>query len=277
VEFDAAVRGKPFADAVGKTTGEYLLRDCGGRMISVRTSGRCNFASKAIPSGNGRIVAIVSQYDSEMQLTIRNYTEVKMNDPPCTSLPTGTVPNTATFTIGAPVATISETFSDVAVNVTFEREGWINYNELGGAKWKGNVKAGTYRALKASSYGTAENNSMWLISPPVIWKDGLKLSFKTGIEFYSPGHDEIVAAYISTSYNGANFAAANWTRIDGASFANGLDVNYTGPLGLKSSGDIDLKTIGPLKSYSGNFFVAFRYTGDPAHTSNIYLDDVVIK
>lgn len=277
VEFDAPVRGKTFADAVGKISSEYLLRDCSGKSISVRTSGRCNFASKTIPAGNGKLIAVVSQYESEMQLSIRNYGEVKMNGIPCTSVSTGTVANTATFALSAPVSTINESFNAVSSNINFDQGGWINYNEIGNSKWKGNIKSGNYKALKATSYGTAENNTMWLISPPIIYRSGLKLSFKTGVEFYSPGHVDPVLAFISTNYNGKNFATANWTKIEAVVLANSTDVNYTGPLGLKNSGVIDLKGLLLLQSYSGNFFVAFRYAGDPAHTSNFYIDDVLVE
>ena len=277
VEFDAIVRGKTFADAVGKTSTEYLLRDCSGKSISVRTSGRCNFAAKTIPSGNGKLIAVVSQYDSEMQLSIRSFMDVKMTNTPCTSLSTGTVANTATFVLGAPVSTINESFNGVSLNLNFDQAGWINYNEIGNTKWKGSIKTGNYKALKASSYGTAENNTLWIISPPIVYKNTLKLSFKTGVEFFSPGHIDPITVFVSTNYNGRNFTAAGWTKVDAAVLANSTDVNYTGPLGLKSSGVIELKTLAPLQSYSGNFFVAFRYSGDPAHTSNIYLDDILIE
>ncbi len=277
VEFDAVVRGKTFADAVSKTSSEYLVRDCLGKSISVRTSGRCNFAGKTIPSGNGKLIAIVSQYDSEMQLTIRAFTDVKMVNSACTSVPTGTAPNTATFALAAPVTSINESFNDAVQNITFEQGGWINYNETGNSKWKGNIKSGNYKALKATSYGTAENNAMWFISPPIVYNSSLKLSFKSAVEFYSAGHTEPLMAYISTDYNGRNFATSSWTKLSGVNYANAADVNYTGPLGLKSSGEISLKTITGLQSYSGNFFVAFRYCGDQAHTSNFYLDDIMVQ
>jgi hypothetical protein len=276
VEFDAIVRGKTFADAVSKTSSEYLLRDCAGKSISIRTSGRSNFASKIIPSANGKLIAIVSQYDSEMQLSIRNFADVKMVNAACTSVPSGTVANTATFVLAAAVNTLNESFNAAGQNITFEQAGWINYNETGNNKWKGNIKSGNYKSLKATSYGTSEKNVMWLISPPVVYANTLKLSFKTAMEFYSNGHTEPLMAFISTDYNGSNFSTANWSKIESASYASASDVNYTGPLGLKSSGEILLKTISPLQSYQGTFVIGFRYSGDAAHTSNFYLDDVMV-
>jgi hypothetical protein len=73
-----------FADAIGKTTTNQTIATCeAGKVLTVRTSGRCNFTGKPLPKGNGSIVGIVSQYNGTMQLTLREYTEVNMNSPLC--------------------------------------------------------------------------------------------------------------------------------------------------------------------------------------------------
>jgi hypothetical protein len=277
VEFDALHRSKPFADAIGKLPAEHIIRDCFGKSVALRTSGRSNFASKLTPAGNGKLVAMVSQYNDEMQLIMRDHNDLKMSAPPCTGILTGTAANTATFVLAAPVTSISESFNEVTLNLNFEQAGWINFNETGSAKWKGSVKSGSYKAVRASAFATGETNSMWLISPPVIFSPGMKLSFKTGVEYYTPGHVQPIMAYVCTDFNGKNLLTANWTKIETAAYANGGDVNYTGPLGIKSSGEIVLKDVEILKNYTGNLFIAFRYSGSPAFTSNIYLDDIYVK
>jgi hypothetical protein len=270
-------RGKTFADAVGKTTGVLSITDCSGKKISLRSSGRSNFAGKQAPYGNGKLIAVVSQYNSEMQLGIRNYNELSMNGKTCTGSVTPGVVNNATFTLAAPVATLHENFDAVSLNEDFAQNGWINYNQMGSLKWKGSVKTGNYRSLRASSYATGENNVIWLISPPVVYKSSLRLSFKTGAEYWVPGHQEAVMAYVCTDFDGKNFAAANWTPLASALYADGADGNYNGPYGLKSSGWIELKSIDLLKNPPSHFFVAFKYSGTPVFTSNIYLDEILLE
>jgi hypothetical protein len=276
VEFLETDRGKPFGDAIGKGSFEYTLADCAGKKISVRTSGFANFASKPLPAGNGKITGVITQYNNDMQFTVTNYNSISMNARPCTGGSSTTV-ITPSFVLSAPVATLNESFNNIISNADFFQAGWINYNEQGSFKWKGNVKSVSFKSLKASAFGTGEANVMWLISPPVIYKSNMNLSFKTGTEFYDTGHPDPIKAYISTDFNGNNFTAANWLAVPGASYTTGADGSYTGATGMKTSGVIKLSTIPMFSNYSGNLFVAFKYSGTPSFDSNIYLDDVVVE
>jgi hypothetical protein len=75
--------GEPFADAPNLVTKNRMLQDCNGNEIIVRTSGYANFADVAVPEGNGSLVAIVSQFNNDMQLFIRSIGEVVMEDNRC--------------------------------------------------------------------------------------------------------------------------------------------------------------------------------------------------
>ena len=59
------------------------LEDCGGAQVLVRTSGYADFAGTSVPDGKGSFVAVVSQFQSDMQLYIRDINEVQLNGPRC--------------------------------------------------------------------------------------------------------------------------------------------------------------------------------------------------
>jgi hypothetical protein len=274
VEFVFGDRGVELGDAVGRSRKDLVITDCNSNTITLSTSGYANYASELTPSGNGRITAIVTRYENQMNLELRKFSDLSMQDSPCTSSATATG---GTFVLGAPVSQISENFSSITDLAEFSQEGWINYNEAGKTRWKGNVKAVIYKAIRATAFGTGEKNLTWLISPPVIYQSGLKVSFKSGIEYFKPGHTDHLVAFVSTNFNGQNFKTANWTLLPGAVYAGGSDGNYSGSGGLRSSGEIDLKEMPLFSGFTGNFFVAFRYSGEPGFDSNVYLDDVVVQ
>ncbi|HRD38279.1 MAG TPA: hypothetical protein PLC65_06575, partial [Bacteroidia bacterium] len=77
-----------------------------------------------IPTGNGSIIAIVSQYGTTMQLSIRKINEVNMTGPLCST-------PVSTFVIGSPVTSINESFNSITAGSDFALTGWINYNQVG--------------------------------------------------------------------------------------------------------------------------------------------------
>ena len=261
-------KGLPFADAIGKQSLNRTLKVCGGTTtLTVRSSGYANFANKAIPSGSGYMIAIVTQYNSTMQMTIRDYQEVQM---------TGTGCPPPSFTLATPVASLSENFSSIATtNITFTNNGWMNYAEIGNAIWKTNIN-GALKAMKASSFNSGDaTNRMYLISRPIIYNPALTLSFKTAFGFWDSGHPTPITAMVSTNFDGTNANTANWTAVPGLTYAAGTGSFY--PNGTINSGTVNLNTVNILNGYSGNFFVAFKYYGNTTYNSDIYVDDILVQ
>src|SRR5690606_2049372 len=90
VEFTAGELGQTYSDPVGQTNQNRMLTDCEGNLVIVRTSGYANFAGTPIPYGNGSIVAVVGQFGGDMQLFIRDISEVEMEGERCTAGGPGT-------------------------------------------------------------------------------------------------------------------------------------------------------------------------------------------
>ena len=78
VQFVDTDTSETFADAAGLQTENRLLQDSLDNQILVRTSGYATFAGLNIPNGSGSIIAVVGQYNDDMQLTIRRMSEVVM-------------------------------------------------------------------------------------------------------------------------------------------------------------------------------------------------------
>ncbi len=83
VQFKIADAGKPFADKEGLQSLNRILEDCDGSQVIVRTSGYANFANTNTPSGNGSLIAVVSQFQNDIQLYIRQIEEVQLNHDRC--------------------------------------------------------------------------------------------------------------------------------------------------------------------------------------------------
>jgi len=269
VEFITADKAQPFANVITKSSVNRNVKPCGSnsQVLTVRTSGYANFANEPTPSGSGKITAIVTQYNSTMQLTIRNFNEVQMSGSGCP---------TPTYQVGSPVSSINENFNSIAsTNIVYNETGWLNIAEEGNAQWRTDIN-GTHKALKATAFSSGDpNNIISLITPPIIYQSTMTMSFTTGFGFWDSGHLEPIVAFVSTNFDGTNLTTANWTAVS-ANYANGTGSFY--PNGSTNSGVINLNSISILNGYSGNFFVAFKYKGKAGvHDSNIFLDNIRIE
>lgn len=83
VQFKASEMGKTYADPINKYSMNRMLQDCDNNEIIVRSSGYANFAGDTLPAGKGSLVAIVSEYNGEMQLYIRSLAETQLTEERC--------------------------------------------------------------------------------------------------------------------------------------------------------------------------------------------------
>ncbi len=81
VEFSLKDKSKNYADAT--RAGNRTVEDCIGNTIIVRTSNYADFADVALPDGNGTIIGVLSRYRNDVQLGIRDTSDVMLNNPSC--------------------------------------------------------------------------------------------------------------------------------------------------------------------------------------------------
>ncbi|MCF8368464.1 MAG: DUF5689 domain-containing protein [Bacteroidales bacterium] len=164
VQFTDAMLGQTFADSVTQTTENKYFRDCFWDSLIVRTSGFANFANTPLPESRGKIIAIASVYDSDVQLVVRNYSELEMNQSRCS--------------IGSGGSDIYFEDFDEGWN------GWTEVSDQGAQSWSiDNLNGidGTPCAQINGFYLGYNSNSDWLISPEIdiTGYSSLSLNFMT--------------------------------------------------------------------------------------------------
>lgn len=236
-----------FADAIGKTDVNQGLKGCSGAStLTVRTSGYANFAGAALPTGNGSIVGIVSQYNSTMQLTIRNYNEVNMTGALCTS------------TL-APGMYLSKDFEDLSMT----SGGWTQQNVIGSINWNASSFS-SQNFAKCSNYTSSVNIACetWLISPPVAITTATNpnLYFQNACN-YTGAQMEV---WVSTNYTSGAPSTATWTQLS--------PTLSPGSWTFVSSGAISLSAY-----KTANTRIAFKYIGSSTNGKTWEVDDIIVK
>src|ERR1043165_3810966 len=83
VEFTQSDAGQPFADGFNKQSVGRDVKDCSGHTVEMYNSGYSLFANHLTPSGNGKLVAIYSLYNTTGQLLLRSESDLDMDSTRC--------------------------------------------------------------------------------------------------------------------------------------------------------------------------------------------------
>lgn len=234
-----------FADALGKNDVNQGIKSCSTPTLTVRTSGYSNFAGAALPTGNGSIIGIVSQYGTTMQLSIRNYNEVNMTGALCGS------------TL-APGTYMNKDFEDLSIT----SGGWTQQNVIGSINWTASTFSGQNFAKCTNFSGSNVACETWLISPPVsiATSTNPNLYFQSACN-YTGAQMEV---WVSTNYTSGAPSTATWTQLS--------PTLSPGSWTFVSSGTVS------LASYkSATTRVAFKYIGSNTDGKTWEVDDVIIK
>lgn len=271
VEFSTNDLGRTFANAVTQQTENRTLMNCAGASVLVRTSGYSDFAGTVVPSGRGSFVAVVGQFNTDMQLFIRNINEVQMNGPRCNS----TEPGPCTYNV-PPVSSVLQDFSSVTLNdVDYVNPDWVNLPTQGTRVWRGRVFQSD-KYLRATAFGSNQTNQAWFITPPVQLTGGqVTLSFRSAIAFWDqPSWPSPLTVKVSNNFDGCDINGATWTTITGYTAPTQTTANYT----FVNSGSINVNTF-LAGGTTGNIHVAFVYNGQHpgGATTTLDLDDIVIQ
>src|SRR5690606_14175976 len=102
------------------------VENCEGQTVILRTSGFADFKNLTLPEGNGTLTAILSIFNSEVQLFINDVTDVDMTGERCSN--------------GGPGDAVELPFSQnfeeqsAGTGMTVNIEGWTNVNVNGGTR-----------------------------------------------------------------------------------------------------------------------------------------------
>jgi len=249
VQFLSSELGNTYADGVNLQSQNRMLEDSLGNQIIVRTSGFANFADNPLPQGSGSIIAIVSQFNTDLQLLIRNPNEVNFPNPRFGASPP------------PPGNSITKNFSDQSIT----SGGWTTQLITGTFNWTtsdaGSV--GNYYAKMSNWTGSANITSeTWFISPAIDLSasSSSTLDFRNASNFSGPNMEVLV----STDYDGISApSTATWTT---------LGVNLSaGSFAWVNGGPVSLNSF-----LTTNVYIAFKYTGTSTSGKTWEVDDIII-
>lgn len=276
VEFVGGELGATYSDPIGQTNQNRTLTDCDGNGVIVRTSGFSNFAGDLLPEGNGSFVAVVGQFNTTMQLYIRDITEVQLSGPRCTEGGGGGGGGGDCEYDVSPVFAVNQDFSDVATNDTdYNNPDWVNLNYEGNRVWRGRIFQDS-KYLRATSFGSNESNEAWFVTPPVnVGGPQLGLSFESATAFWNePEWPHPLTVKVSTDFDGCNIDEANWTTITGYNQGDQGTANYA----FIPSGTVNVVDFLP-SGFNGAVHIAFIYNGQHPNgvTTTLDLDNIQIQ
>jgi hypothetical protein len=253
---------------VGKTTtfaaessdsfdGERQLESCAtGNSVILSTSTFSDFKSLNLPANRGSIEGVLTRdfFDDFYTIYINTPEGIDFEGDRCDPV-------------------FEEKFNSAVDNTELDIEGWINYAEAGSEVWTEQVFSGNgYAEFNPYNSGDASNIG-WLITPAIDLdaQEGEFLTFETEHAYPDSGHDPL-DVLISTDFDGDpnNIATATWTELT-------FDVSYIVDFGtwynFTSSGNVD------ISGYSGNAYIAFRYTGSDTSNQNmtLHVDNVKVS
>ena len=281
-----------------KYSGTVKVKDASGE-VQLFTRTAATFSGQNIPSGTISVTAILSEFTSGIQLSIRNLTDIEGGAPcdvnnatadcdgdgvangqdcspsnkdiypgaPCDDANAATVNdkyNAQCICEGsAPGAGLDESFNSQTNNVDITLTGWVNVAVKGTRKWQAKLFSGNLYAQATSFNDTAPAMETWLITPEVNTAVTPTLTFETAKAFWV--HDGL-SVWATSNYTG-DPATTTWTKVNGK-VAVKDDADNT----FIPSGNVD------LKSFGAKVKIGFKYEGaGGTNTSTFRVDNVVVK
>ncbi|HBL79938.1 MAG TPA: hypothetical protein DDZ79_08420 [Aequorivita sp.] len=234
------------------------VENCDGQTVILRTSGFADFKNITLPEGNGSLTAILSIFNSDVQLFINSPEDVNMTGERCGNNGPGDaveLPFTQNFE-GLSAGT------GMAVNL----DGWTNVNVNNGTRLWEVREFDSNKYAQTSAYNSNENPyEVWLVTPGLILPSGSSptLTFETNDGF---NNGAALTVKVSTDFTG-DVTAATWTNLS-ATISSGNSSGYGDE--FTPSGDVD------LSAYAGQVvYIAYQYEGASNGTTTTYQIDNV--
>jgi hypothetical protein len=244
VEFQCFEMCKTWADPVTQYDENRELVDTAFNTIVVRSSGYSNFAAETLPMGQGSVIAVVSQYLTTVQLTIRTPDELTLYG----TRKTACLPFLQDFE------------SEMVTTCD-----WSYQNVVGAVDWTVSDQGSTdfYGVISNYINGSNDTCETWYVSPAVNISSMANpmLHFESDVRYSG----DPLQVYVTTNYTG-DVTTTSWTPL--AATLDTDDMNW----GFVPSGNISL-----LPYISSNLRVAFKYMGSNTDGSTWELDDIKIE
>ncbi len=227
--------------------------------LAIFTYAQSTFANDAPPTDTVDVTGYLNEFNSP-QLIIRTLADVVVSGGSSGGGGGG----------GGGGGALTSLNEDFQSNNNFDpvsASGWMNTTNVNnGRTWQAREFDSNIYAQATAFNDSAPNVDAWLVTPKLDFAAGLQISFETATAFHVHQGLEVL---VSTDYVGSGDpSTATWTPLSGATIADAS----TGDNNWVPSGDVS------LAGYSGEGFVAFRYTGaGSGNTSTFRVDNVVVS
>ena len=234
------------------------IEDCDGNIVIMRTSGFSDFKNMTLPAGNGTVTAILSIFNSDIQLFIRDTGDVQMTGERCED--GGNEPGEAVALPFTENFEAQPSGTGTAVNIA----GWTNVNVNDGSRVWEVREFDNVKYAQTSAFSSNENPyEVWMVTPGLILPEGSAPTFTFDSK---DGHynGDPLTVKISTDFTG-DVTTATWDTLNVT-----LSVGNTSGYGQNfvPSGDID------LSAYAGQVaYIAFQYKGASNGVTTTYQID----
>ncbi len=240
-------------------------RSKAGSDIIIRNSPYSTFAFTDLPTGNGFVQAIYSNFNGTHQLYLRDLNDISMTGQRYAENP----PKGGTD-ISYPV-TLSETFESYAIGTTspyleiFPK--YINAPVEGNRYWQGRTFGGNKYIQLGANSGTGQYETYFIV--PVNFTPGKKLTFDVNIGFYN---GNALKVYTSTNY--IPLGDVNAATLNEITSSFTIPTNPASGYGTFSNAGSYVFPTG----LSGNGFIMFKYVGNGSGvTTTLQLDNIVVQ
>lgn len=269
VQFTDASLGKKYYDATLNSFGgatNHEITDQFGNKVILRVSEYATFASNAVPSQNGKILGVMTKYNSDYQFMIRTLKDVDLTN---SRLDIDLYPPI----VGTAIvydATLNEPFTSYTTTNQQIFPKYINDAAVGSRYWQRKVFGGNTYIQMSSFGGTPEaNRSLFIV--PVNMTTANTLSFKTKDGF---NNGAVLKVYYTTNYvPGTQITTATLVNITSSfTIASGTTTGYA--TNFTNSGTYNIPA-----GVTGNGFFVFEYVGNGSGgaTTTMQIDDIVIN
>ena len=252
VKFVCDEVGETFGVAVEESSTNRHLIDCNGSTVILRNSDFAEFASEIIPSGSFTVTAIYGFFGSDIQIFIRDITDISLGGGVCSTVDYN-----------------EQDFEDAEAFDPITTGGWNSVSAVGQEPWEARQNSGNTYAQVQGFGSDFDNVESWLVSPQINFDAANMFEFESNMGFWK--HDGL-KVFASMDFDGCNPAGATWTELSAVitnTSNNSEGVDFYGD--FVPSGTID------LSSFSGLGYIGFQYIGDNiVNTTTYQIDNIVI-